>query len=428
MACARLRSRRVTANQFVLELGRAMHALGSPSYRVEDAMDACSRALGLEGSFYATPTAIIAALGEPGSEPKATLLRVVPGEHDLGRLAELHAIRDAVVRGEATPGQGAVRVRVVLRRPPRLGPAADAVAHALAGGGAGVLLGGGYLEAVAGAAAGLVVGLMSLLARLRAGLGDVLPPLSCAVVAFLVHLVAAAGLALNEAITTIAGIIVLLPGLSLTTALAELSMRHLSSGSARLLGTLALLLTMGVGVGIGNRCAALLTPTLPAVDVVGLPWAWDLPGILCMWLAFVVLLRASRPQVFWVLFAVGLGYGGARLVRDLLGPELGAFLGALLVGASANLFERWQRQPAAVVHTPGLLLLVPGSLGFRGLTDMAHTIADPKVAGDVSASVPFLFEMMFVSAAIVGGLLMAGVVLPPPLDFAPDQRARPVVR
>ncbi|MBL8750671.1 MAG: threonine/serine exporter family protein, partial [Planctomycetes bacterium] len=42
----------MTARQFVLELGRAMHALGSPSYRVEDTMDACSRALGLEGAFF----------------------------------------------------------------------------------------------------------------------------------------------------------------------------------------------------------------------------------------------------------------------------------------------------------------------------------------------------------------------------------------
>ncbi len=56
-----------------------MHMLGSPSYRIEDTMDACSRALGLEGSFFSTPTAIFAALGEKGSEPKTSLLRVVPG-------------------------------------------------------------------------------------------------------------------------------------------------------------------------------------------------------------------------------------------------------------------------------------------------------------------------------------------------------------
>jgi hypothetical protein len=50
------------------------------------------------------------------------------------------------------------------------------------------------------------------------------------------------------------------------------------------------------------------------------------------------------------------------------------------------------------------------------------------VGHDVTASMPFLFDMMLVSAAIVGGLLTAGVVLPPPLDFAPDKRARSVVR
>ena len=80
----------------------------------------------------------------------------------------------------------------------------------------------------------------------------------------------------------------------------------------------------------------------------------------------------------------------------------------------------------AVVRTPGLLLLVPGSIGFRGLT-----MATMAVGGDVSAisaSVPLLVEMMFVSAAIVGGLLMSGVVLPPPLDFGPEQRPRSVVR
>jgi uncharacterized membrane protein YjjB (DUF3815 family) len=104
----------------------------------------------------------------------------------------------------------------------------------------------------------------------------------------------------------------------------------------------------------------------------------------------------------------------------LLTPELGAFVGALAVAASANLYARWRRQPAAVVRTPGLLLLVPGSLGFRGLTT--------AVAGDASASVPFLMQMLLVGGAIVAGLLMAGVLLPPPLDVEPDSRWRGPIR
>jgi uncharacterized membrane protein YjjP (DUF1212 family) len=409
----------VTAQRFVLELGRAMHALGSPAYRVEDTMDACCRALGLEGSFFATPTAIFAALGKKGSEPKTSLQRVVPGEQDLGRLAELYAIRDRVVRGMVDPVRGLAAVLDVLQRPQRSRRWGDPFAHALAGGGAGVLLGGGFAEAGVAAAAGLLVGLILLLSRRRASLGEVQAPLACALVGFLVHWVAATVVPLNQPIATVAAIVVLLPGLSFTTALAELAMRHLAAGSARLLGTLAVLLTMGVGVGIGDRCAELLTKPLVPVAAAHLPWGYHALGLLATWLAFVVLLRPSRNQVVWVAFAVGLGYGSARVGGSVLGPELGPFLGALIVAIGGNLFARCSRRPAAVVRTPGLLLLVPGSLGFRGLTT--------AVAGDFAASAPLLLHMLLVGGAIVAGLLMAGVFVPPPLDVEPDSRRRRAV-
>lgn len=407
---------RVTARQFVLEIGRAMHALGSPSYRVEDTMDACCRVLGLEGAFFSTPTAIFAALGPKGDEPRTSLLRVVPGEHDLGRLAELYRIRDEVVRGQATPEVGLERVRDVLQRPRRHRRWADPFAHAFAAAGASVLLGGGHDEAFVAAIAGFVVGLLRLLARFRVGLGEVQAPLSCAVVAFLVRLVAVEW-PIDRAVTTVAAIVVLLPGLSFTTALAELAMRHLASGSARLLGTLAVLLTMGVGVGIGDRCAELITGPVADVEAVRLSLPWRVAGLAATWCAFVVLLRASRRQVAWVALAVVLGYVGARFGGNTLGRELGAFLGALLVALGGNVFARWRRQPSAVVRTPGLLLLVPGSLGFRGLTT--------AVGGDVPASLQWLVQMLVVGGAIVAGLLMAGVFVPPPLDVEPDSRHRP---
>jgi uncharacterized membrane protein YjjP (DUF1212 family) len=248
----------VTAHQFVLEIGRAMHALGSPSYRIEDTMDACSRALGLEGSFFSTPTAIFAAIGPVGTEPKTMLLRVAPGDHDLGRLAELYAVRDLVVqRPHAARTGSRARARGAAHAGERQRPWADPLAHALAGAGAAVLFRGSAMEVAFAGLAGLLVGGIARLGHLRPGLGDVQAPLACALVAFLVHMGARFGLQLDPTVTTVAAIVVLLPGLSFTTALAELAMRHLSSGSARLLGTLAVLLTMVVGVGIGDRLAEL---------------------------------------------------------------------------------------------------------------------------------------------------------------------------
>ena len=406
----------MTAQLFVLEIGRAMHALGSPSYRVEDTMDACSRALGLEGAFFSTPTAIFASLGRVGSEPKTSLLRVVPGDQDLARLAELYAIRDDVVLGMTTPERGLLRVQEVLRDARPLRPQIEVLAYALAGGGAGVLFGGSAVDVGVAAAAGLGVGLLSVVARWRPRLQDVQAPVACAAVAFVVHMLAATGVRLHVPLTTIASLVVLLPGLTFTTALAELAIKHLSSGSARLLGTLAVLLTMAIGVGIGDRCAEMLTGKVPPIAPAPLPWGWHFAGLLATWLAYHVLLRGTRQQAPWVLMAVAIGYGGARLGRESLGPELGAFVGALLVTVAGNLYARWRRRPAAVVRTPGLLLLVPGSLGFQSLT--------AAVAGDFAGSMPFVFQMLLVGGSIVAGLLIAGVLLPPPLDVEPDSRRK----
>ncbi len=378
-------------------------------------MDACSRALGLEGAFFSTPTAIFAALGPKGSEPKTSLLRVVPGEQDLGRLAELYAIRDTVVRGQRTPEQGLLAVRAVMNVPPRLRAWRDLLAHSLAGSGAAVLFGGSHREAACAGVAGLLVAATGLVAVRWPRFADVQAPLACALVAFVVHLTAR-WLPLDPNLATVAAIVVLLPGLPFTTALAELAIRHLASGSARLLGALAVLLTMVVGVGIGDRCATLLVGPARVGETMRLALHWHLLALVATWLAYTILLRAARNQVGWILLAVAVGYGGARLGSLWLLPELGAFVGAFLVTAMANGFAHWQRRPAAVVRTPGLLLLVPGSLGFRGLSN--------AVTGDFSTSVEFLLHMLLVGGAIVAGLLIAGVVLPPPLDVEPDSRQR----
>jgi uncharacterized membrane protein YjjP (DUF1212 family) len=404
----------VYAHQFVLEIGRAMNALGSASYRTEDTMDACCRALGLEGSFFSTPTAIMAAIGEPGAERKTTLLRVQPGADNLGRLAELYVIRDDVMRGELTPAEGLAVVRMVLE-PARDTPLRDVLAHGLAGAGAGVLFGLNATGAAFAGGAGLLVGLLALAAPLRPGLADLQAPLACALVAFLVNIAAAQGLRLEPMTTTIAATVVLLPGLSFTTALAELSMRHLASGSARLMGALAVLLTMAVGVGIGQHCAHALVRAPEAIDLAPLAFAWHLVALAVIGVAYMIRLRAVRGQFTWILFAVGLGFGGARLGGLALGTEVGAFLGALAVAVAGNLYARWRRQPAAVVSTPGLLLLVPGSLGFRSLTVAEH---------DASQGIHFLFQMLLVGGSIVAGLLMAGVLQPPPLDIEPDSSRR----
>jgi uncharacterized membrane protein YjjB (DUF3815 family) len=57
-----------------------------------------------------------------------------------------------------------------------------------------------------------------------------------------------------------------------------------------------------------------------------------------------------------------------------------------------------------VVSVPGILLLVPGSVGFRGLTSLLEREA---VTG-----IETIFSMILTAMALVAGLLIAAAIAP----------------
>lgn len=102
---------------------------------------------------------------------------------------------------------------------------------------------------------------------------------------------------------------------------------------------------------------------------------------------------------------------GVRSPRDgspkseLLGPELGALGGALAVGCVGNLGARLLRRPAIIGILPGLLLLVPGSLGMRAMSSL---LREDTVAGIETA-----VSIGVVGMAMVTGLLSANILVSP---------------
>ncbi len=94
----------------------------------------------------------------------------------------------------------------------------------------------------------------------------------------------------------------------------------------------------------------------------------------------------------------------------MVGPELGAFLGAFVLGVSGKVYGRASGRPAALLVVPGMLLLVvpgmlllvPGSLGFRSFL----ALMDDHVIRGIEAA----FSMAVIATALVAGLLIADVV------------------
>ena len=388
---------------FVLLLGRALHTYGFPANRLEEAMGKAAEKLGLVGQFFSTPTSIFASFGKQ-DEQRTFLIRVTPGEVNLGKLTALDKITARVLRGEIAPAEGSEKIEWTLHAPPAFGKPVTTLAYALASACGSRFLGGGWREIGLSALIGLSIGLLLLLVERRPAWARVFEPVAAFVASVMAGLFSfwLGPYAVSNA--TLAGLIVLIPGLTLTVAMIELSTQHLSSGTARLNGAFVTFLGIGFGVAVGSTLVESLLGPPRIARATLLPVWTEVIAQALMSLAFTVLLKARPRDTLWIVLSGALAIWGARLGVHFLGPELGVFLGALIVGVASSWYARWRDRPAMITQVPGILLLVPGSIGFRGLA----ALLDKQVISGVDTT----FKMIITAVALVAGTLIANVVAP----------------
>jgi uncharacterized membrane protein YjjP (DUF1212 family) len=388
---------------FILRLGQALHQYGTPAHRLEDQLHQVSERFGVEARFFSTPTSIFASFGPPEAL-QTSLIRVEPGVIDLERLTLLDALALEVIHGRLSPETGAERVELILKSPPRYGRAITLLCWTLAAGAAARLFGGGLRELGVAAVSSLAIGVLDQLMHRNPRAARVLEPVA-ALLASALAVTAASFLGpLSVKVATLAGLIVLLPGLGLTVAINELASRHLISGASRLTAAALVFLQLIFGVALGQRLAELLPMPPMGVPAAPLPLWTGVVALVVVALAVNVLFRARPADVVWIVAAAALAFVGARYGARALGPELGAFVGALLLGMASNVLARVRHRPSVVTIVPGMMLLVPGSLGFRSLESL--------LARDVVAGVGTAFSMLLVAVAIAAGLLFASTLVP----------------
>ncbi|GAB4385537.1 MAG: threonine/serine exporter family protein [Phycisphaerales bacterium] len=387
--------------RFLTEMPRALATYGTPAHRLEEAMVMCAEKLGQTAEFFSMPTAVICAIGE-GDQTRTHMVRVIPGEVDLEKLDRVDAILGQVLRGELSPREALGAIEHVRRMPTRYPLPITVASFAVAGGCAVRFFAGSWTDALAATALGLIVGLLGLAAGRFRQTARVTDFVSGLIAALIATLLAGRVQALTPGVVVISSLIVLVPGLTLTTAINELATRNLVAGTARSMHAVMILLSIGFGVGTGQAIAA--SWALEPVPGSPMP-AWTEPiAIVLVPLALTVLFRARPRDVLVIVPAAVVGYYGARFGTALVGPELGSCLGAFAVGLFGNGYARLSRRPTAITLVPGIMLLVPGAVGYTSVTSF--------MAGDVLTGVEAAFRMVIVATGIVIGLLLANVLLP----------------
>jgi uncharacterized membrane protein YjjP (DUF1212 family) len=329
-----------------------------------------------------------------------------PPAINLGNTAELYDMGHCLLDGEISAEQAYSRLRNWQPKQPY--PLwLQIICWGLTGGAVAVMLSASWAGIGVAASCCALLGLLVTQAgeSLREGGLEAIAALSSTFLVFALNEVLPG---LDVFVIIMSSLIVLIPGLGLTIAVNELSTDHLASGSARLAGALVTLLKLSLGVLIGTVIVGWFgwspEPSLTAQLAEPPDWfRW--PALLAAAFSFAVLFSARRKEFHIAMLAAIISYVVSRIGVAAGGLEFGVLLASMTVAVLANLYGRFFKQTGALIRVPGVILLVPGTIGYHGATALF-------LDGGVDLTDTTLLALRLL-ISLVGGLLFGNTLLPP---------------
>ncbi|PIP79879.1 MAG: hypothetical protein COW84_08250 [Gammaproteobacteria bacterium CG22_combo_CG10-13_8_21_14_all_40_8] len=398
---------------FILRLAKALHTYGVPAYELEQTINACADTLGYGVQCLSTPTAITLTLLPKGSKPETFVIRVPPGVVNMHKLQQISDIAEQVMKGDIAPPTGARLLKEVAKQPPLYASWVIVLAFTLVSGSISRIFLGGLGEIVTASSIGFAIGLLSILSRYSPFLKYLFPSIA----SFIGTLVA---FTLNHYwsyntsiyVSLVAGLIILLPGLTLTIAMAELATENLVSGTARLFSAATIFVQLGFGSAMGSQIGQMLYGNIEAVNLTPVSdWSvWI--AVLLGSVALVPLFAAKVKDSIWIVFAGLIAFATVRYTSPYIGASLSAFVGAIVIGLSAKIISSLSRIPGALIVMPGFIMLVPGSVGYKSIMAL--------VQKDIIHGMETGLDVLLIGISLVGGLLLSSLVRLPRREEGDD--------
>jgi uncharacterized membrane protein YjjB (DUF3815 family) len=272
------------------------------------------------------------------------------------------------------------------------------------------LLGTGWLDIAVAGVLGLIIGWLSVLSASRPHLSAASEAVAAIVATTLATAFAHFVAPISLQTVIVAALIVLMPGLTLSTAVTELATQQLVTGTTRFAGALTVLLKLTFGSVAATQVLTAIGWTVKAAPTVALPQIVEIVAAVAAAGSFAILFQAARRDVPLVMGSAILGYVLTRVAGSWLGFADGTFAGgvffaSLIMAALSNLYGRTFGRPGALVRLPGIMLLVPGSVGFRALGFVMEK--------DYAVGFDTLVAVLSALLALTAGLLFGALLVPP---------------
>ncbi|QHF98041.1 MULTISPECIES: threonine/serine ThrE exporter family protein [unclassified Streptomyces] len=363
--------------QWVAELAALLCAVGAEMLRagmrttdVEDRIREIAVRYGVRARSFIVPTGLFVRAGG-GPDGTGGELDFAPVSGPTMRLDQVQAV-DALVERMRMSALPFAEVRAELERerelPVRFSPLTTVAGHTLLTVGLGALLHTSPSALAGYAVLGVLVGLLRLAARRFPVLRTALPVVAAVLVTALALRWAGPLLGEPAARMFVPPLISFLPGAALTMGAVELATGAVLSGVARLAGALNVLLLLAFGILAGTELVPVHPIDGPVPDAFGSWASWC--GVLLLGLGFILHHSAPRGALPWLLVALFVERGVQVVGSLAYSTSLGIFAAGALLPVLASWAGRRSAVPEQVVFLPCFWMLVPGSTGLKGFSDL----------------------------------------------------------
>ena len=384
------------------ELGRQLMSSGAEIYRVEESVRRLLTAYGLDPQVFAIPNCLIVSIATPEGRALTRMCRIPAHGTDIELLERCNALCRRLCRQPLPVEEARELTARLIPESPRYPPWALLLGYMAASAFFSLFFGGGPRDGLCAALCGLAVGLCLIYGKtLTGGNSFFHTAVSAALAAGLALLLAEIGLGASAEAVTIGTLMVLVPGMALTSAMREIMAGDILSGLER---TAEVILTASA-IALGTALPLALGGDAPVEGSTAL--SASVPACLWAFLACVgfglvyniqgrgILICGLGAALGWLAYLLAMNLGG--------GDIFAAFAAAVVISAYSELMARLRRCPVTGYLQVALLPLVPGAGIYHAMQYC--------VAGQTQLFLSALLHTLgFAAALAVGAMLMSSLL------------------
>ncbi|MCL3779366.1 threonine/serine exporter family protein [Prolixibacteraceae bacterium JC049] len=385
--------------QFIIQLGKALHTYGVPSYKSQIYLTEIAKQNGIKGSFMDTPTWINYVFYEEDEQTYNYIECVPPGELNLGALSKIVEIANAVLNKKMGFDEAKTAIEQIKTMPLGYGKFIELLAFMASAGAFSLVLDYNWTSSIAASGIGAIIYAITLWGKRSNYIRSILESLVAFIATIIAGLLSLKFHDINISMTILASIIVFIPGLSITSALEEITSRSLVSGTAKLFDALVSLFKQFLGVVLGLATLPLFVDLQPNNVVHTTPIGLVLVAIIILAFSLTPVFKIRGKDILFAVIAGFLCFFTTVLLQ-FTGILISTFIGSMVAVFISKFFRKITHSPALVFLIPGIIMLVPGSKAFIGLSSVFLTESVPHTnMGE---------QVLYIFMGIIGGLIFSG--------------------